>query len=576
MRDDLRHLDLTFPAIPVSAGEKPHSLRRLLYDGGSSIRADQVDQAIDEGLLGDAQQVRIELVRLSHEWINGNLAGGGSPETARRQIANLTVFVGWADKVGAALNITEVTKTYIDWTEHLLQRARVVKDLKTFTAYNQARLVGQILDGALGRVKPIIGATRLKRPPMQKPPQGSMTDKQNLHTTFAFGRLLQDICDGIPLSALWGGILVRIPLQQGGEIEFKSGRWSSQSEDVSDPSSVRRSSKSALAYDTDLSVNHRFRRELINLRIQAELLMFIGQTGMNLAQAARIPLSRFSYSTDIEGYKVRGYKPRRKGEVLFEIFSEYRGHFERYLEWRRELFSDAEKRLFPIMRRKGIREDCKLKFEIIKKACRNSKVTWTPPSTLRGTRVNWLLRRSGDPDITAEMAQHHERTLLTVYEVPSQQRAINEIIRFHLKNDPVLACKAQLLAVGPGECDGIPKTSPAKPETAPGPDCLRASGCLWCEHHRDIDSLDYVWALACFRHLKILELSQILPTSKESDVMHPAEHTIERLTEKLFWFRDSNKTRREWVEESLARVEEEYYHDNWSYLIEAMEGASKC
>jgi hypothetical protein len=323
-------------------------------------------------------------------------------------------------------------------------------------------------------------------------------------------------------------------------------------------------------------VNHSFRRDLINLRIQAELLMFIGQTGMNLAQAAQIPLSRFNYSSDIDGYKVRDYKPRRKGEVLFEIFSEYRSHFERYLEWRRELFNDAEKRLFPLMRRNGVREDSKITFAYIKTACRNTRVTWTPPSTLRGTRVNWLLRRSGDPDMTAEMAQHHERTLLDVYEVPSQQRAVSEIIQFHLQNDPALACKTLLLAVGPGECDGIPKTSPAKPETAPGPDCLRASGCLWCEHHRDIDSLDYVWALACFRHIKILELSQILPTSKESKVMHPAEHTIEKLSEKLLWFRDSNKTRREWVEESLARVEEGYYHDNWSYLIEAMEGPTKC
>lgn len=576
MPDDLRNLDLTFPSIPVGGKETPYSLKRLLYKGGASIRADQADQTIDGGLLGDVQQDRIDLIRLAHEYINGNLTGGGSPETARRQITELTVFFDWADTFGAALNISEVTKTYIDWTEHLLQRIRVVKDLKPLTAYNQAKLVGQILDGVLGRAKPIIVATRLKRSPVRKTPQGSTADKQNLQATFSFGQLIQDICDGIPLSAIWGGLLVRIPLQQGGEIEFKSCGWKPRPEDGGDPSSVRRPSKSVRAYDTDLSVNHRFRRDLINLRIQAELLMFIGQTGMNLTQAAQIPLSRFNYSSDIDGYKVRDYKPRRKGEVLFEIFSEYRGHFERYIEWRKELFTDAEKRLFPIMRRNGIREDRRIKFTTIKKACKNSTVTWTPPSTLRGTRVNWLLRRSGDPDITAEMVQHHKQTLLDVYEVPSQQRAVSEIIRFHLQNDPALACKTLLLAVGPGECDGIPKMSLAKPKSAPGPDCLRASGCLWCEHHRDIDSLDYVWSLACFRHLKILELSQVLPTSKENKVMHPAEHTIQKLSEKLLWFRHSNRTRREWVEESLARVEEGYYQDNWSYLIEAMEGPSKC
>jgi len=575
MHDDLRHLDLTFPAIPVGGKETPPSLRRLLYKGGASIRKDQADQAIEDGSFGDVQRDRFHLIRLAHEFINGNLAGGGSPETARRQIANLTIFFSWADTSGAALNIAEVTKTYIDWTEYLLRRVVTTKEIKRLTAHHQARLVGQILDGVLLRTKPISSATRLKRSPGRKPPQGTQADKQNLHATFAFGRLLQDICDGTPLSAIWGKFLVRIPLQQGGEIEFSPNGRKPRPQHERDPSSVRRSSKSALAYDADRSINHRFRRDLINLRIHAELLMFIGQTGMNLAQALRIPLSRFSYSSDIDSYKVREYKPRRMGEVLFEIFSEYRAHFERYLEWRRELFPAPQTRLFPIIRGKGVREDRKITFHAIKSTCRKSRVTWIPPSTLRGTRVNWLLRRSGDPDMTAEMAQHQKRTLLNVYEKPCQQRAISEIIRFHLRNDPALAEKALLLAVAPGECDGMPETSLEKPQTAPEPDCLRPSGCLWCEHHRDIDSLDYVWSLACFRHLKILELSRILPMKKESKVIHPVEHAIQRLGEKLFWFRDSNKKRRDWVEESLARVEEGYYHDNWSYLIEAIEGPSE-
>jgi hypothetical protein len=403
-------------------------------------------------------------------------------------------------------------------------------------------MIGQILDGVLGRAKPIARATRLRRPAGRKSPQGAETDKQNLDATFAFGRLLQDLCDGTPLSIVRGAPVVRTALQQGGE--------------------------------TDRSMDHGFRRKLINLRIQAELLMFIGQTGMNLTQASNIPLRSFNYSSDIDGYKVREYKPRRKGEVLFEIFSEYRGHFERYLEWRRELVPDSEKRLFPLFRRSGTRANQKIKWQSIKGACKKSGVTWTPPRILRGTRVNWLLRRSGDPDMTAEMAQHHKQTLLSVYETPSLQRAVNEITRFHLSNDPALADKAVLLAVAPGDCNGTPKTSPSKPQTAPEADCLRPSGCLWCEHHRDIDSLDYVWSLACFRHLKIIELSQI-PSKKESKASHPAEHAIERLGAKLSWFRESNAKRREWVDESLARVEEGNYHDQWSYLIEAMEGPSK-
>jgi hypothetical protein len=424
----------------------------------------------------------------------------------------------------------------------------------------------------LGRAKPIVRATRLRCHHKGKTPQGAKSDKQNLQATFAFGRLLQDICDGTSLSIIWTARQITIPLQQGGQIDINRFGRGLLPENKRHPSSIRESNRLAKAYESVRSLNHRFRRELVNLRIQAELLMFISQTGMNLAQAAKLQLRRFSYSSDIDGYKVREYKPRRKGEVLFEIFSEYRGHFERYLEWRRELFDDTDGRIFPLLRKNETREDANTRFGYIKAVCEKSGVTWMAPSLLRGTRVNWLLRRSGDADITAEMAQHHKRTLLEVYEIPSQQRAVSEIMRFHLHNDPALSCRALLLAVAPGECDGTPVTSASKPRAAPEPDCLRPSGCLWCEHHRDIDSLDYVWSLASFRHLKILELSQIFPITKESESISPAEYAIQRLSEKLFWFRESNTKRREWVEESLMRVEEGHYHDQWSYLIAAIEG----
>jgi hypothetical protein len=43
----------------------------------------------------------------------------------------------------------------------------------------------------------------------------------------------------------------------------------------------------------------------------------------------------------------------------------------------------------------------------------------------------------------------------------------------------------------------------------------------------------------------------------------------------LTWFQRSNDTRREWVEEALARVDEGYYHEQWAYLIAPFEGQSK-
>lgn len=575
MRDELRLPDLTLSAIPVGGKETPYDLKRLLYKGGASCRVDQADQAIQNGLLGHIQKDRVELVRAIREFIHTDLIAGGSSETARTKIEQLVYFFAWADRTNAALNFDKVINSYLLWTEHLLHRVQVLRELKQRTACHQGRLVGQLLDGALERLTPIIRSTRLKAPSNKKIPQGTNAEKQNLSETFAFGHLLQDICDGTPLSVIWGSKIVKIPLRQGGTLEIKAYGLLAANDNRRVPGNVRRSQKASLAYSSNRSLDHRFRRDIINRRIQAELLMFIGQTGMNLTQAQNLKLSRFSYSSDIDGYKVREYKSRRKGEVLFEIFSEYRNHFERYLHWRRELFPTTENRVFPIIRNPAVREDRNIKFASIRAACKKTKVNWISASALRGTRVNWLLRRSGDPTIAAEMAQHHKRTLLNIYEKPSLQRAISEITQFHLRSDPALSNNSILFSVAPGECDGRPELSLERPSSSAEPDCVQPSGCLWCSHHRDIDSFDYVWSLACFRHLKILELSKQPSSSIKDEVISPTEHVLQRLSAKLSWFRESNAERREWVEESLARVDEGYFHDQWGYLIESVERVSR-
>ncbi|TXH36692.1 MAG: site-specific integrase [Burkholderiaceae bacterium] len=568
MHDDLRGRSLTFPTLPLGDRQTPPDLTRLLYKGGASVRKDEVAEAIQQGQLGGVLPERVDLVVAVHEHLAAALARGGQPSTVTAQIRNITAFFAWAEKRGATLSIAEVQRVYVDWSEHLLHRITVIKDLKLRSAHGMLSSVGPILNGVLGRSASMLRLTRVRPYKRRKPPRGAKADKQNLEATFAFGRLLQAICDGLGEAVIRGPRPVRIPLQDGVEFVPFTGRRPSLAEEERRSDSVRVTAERDLAYANDTSLKSR--APLINLRIEAELLMFIGQTAMNLAQAQGLAFRHFNFSSSIDGYQVRSYKHRRGGEVLFEIYSEYRSHFERYLAWRRSLFPGS-KQLFPFIRN-GAHESAVLAFVSLKRACNEAGVPWVPPSALRNTRVNWLLRRSGDPELTADMAQHHQRTLLNDYERPSQQRAIVEVTRFWRRNDPALAGLNPEESVAPGECDGIPQASPLKPASAPEADCQNPSGCLWCYHHRDIDTLDYVWSLACFRHLKILESSRYCPPTKERRDPHPADHAIKRLSEKLAWFRDSNAKRRGWVEEALARVEEGRYHDQWAYLIEDMEG----
>ena len=316
------------------------------------------------------------------------------------------------------------------------------------------------------------------------------------------------------------------------------------------------------------------RYPLVNLRLVAELLVFIAQTGMNLSQAHQLRRTQFSYKSTIDGYQVRDYKHRRQGEVLFEIFAAYKAHFDRYLVWRDTVFAnESTDRLFPFVRRFGAATSTppdfgRFKYEI----CERAGVPFIGPQKLRSARVNWLLRYSKDPDLTAEHAQHTKKTLLHIYAKPSLQVAKVELVQFFKKNDPSLSGDP-MLCPGSGVCDGIPSPMPGMPSEAPTPDCTYPVGCLFCEHHRDIDSADYVWSVATLRHLNTVILQRFPPIANgKADSARPVELAIEVLTVKLQWFEESNKKRKAWVEEAMEKVAESDFHTHWRYLVESAEG----
>jgi hypothetical protein len=579
MLNDIKLPDLTFPEVKLGERETPWNLAPLLFRDGAATHTRRVAERITNGSLGAPQFERIPLVTKIHESINGKLVSGGSFYSANASINNFRYMFTWAERTGAQITLDSVEKVYLAWTDSLVHRQQVVKDLVQCSAYSKASVVGNILDDVLQRPFPLITMTRLRVPNRRKRARTIKAEKQNLADTFEFGHFLQDICDALPFNVVLRGALpVHIPLRRGGELIEWSGytNWKSvlhhRANPLTDqtPGKQRRAQRKCLArfeaWESDGTL--RTRRSLANKRSEAELLLFIGQTGMNFTQAHRLKLAHFSYASHLDGYVVRDRKGRRGGDVLFEIYREYKPHFERYLDWRRQLFPDSDD-LFPLEVEPG-RAFLKLPQFGLRYTCESIGLAFVSPRKLRNTRVNWLLRRTGDPDLTAAMAQHSKETLLEVYEQPSQQRAMTEVTHFWAQHDPSLSAAS----AGPGECDGNPVPLKDLPKEVLMPDCIRPSGCLWCEHHRDIDSHDYVWSLACFRHLKIIEVSVWTPPKGQARESHPAQLVVNRITDKLRWFRDSNQRRQEWVDEALARVEEGNYHPDWRRRINAMEGTA--
>jgi len=569
--DDGSIPNLAFPGLKHGRRTIPLDLLPLLYLGGASARAEKVAQMIASGDLGNPLRERIDLVTKIHEEIDFSLKSGGATSSTIVRIRYLRDFFSFADSADYSLNIDTVLSVYVNWTDHLIHRFRTIKDLEQLSAYNYGITVGTLLDKIFERESPILLTTRLKSPRRKKGALSVAKDKQSLQKTFAFGYMLLDLMDGLSLDSLWGELPVRIPLRTGQELVEWSWLVSPlhlkpKPDTAQGRAQQKRREKARARFISDRTLNTRF--PLANLRVEAELLFFISQTGMNLAQAHQIKLRHFSYTSTLDGYLVRDYKHRRQGEVLFEIYAEYKAIFERYLAWRNAVFpNDSDGALFPLIRKGGRAEDKAPNFGRIRQTCKKLEMQFILPSHLRKTRINWLLRRSGDDDMTAEMAQHSKQTLVRVYEEPSLHRAMTEVMRFWQSADPVMNPPS------PGVCNGLPLPVDIIPHGATQPDCARPSGCLWCEHHRDIDSLDYVWSISSFRYLKSLELANYHPPQRKNWPAHPALFSIERLSDKLHWFKNSNPTRKSWVDESLSRIEEGEYHPSWSNLIQSIEAS---
>ncbi|PXX46932.1 hypothetical protein DFR42_101508 [Undibacterium pigrum] len=567
--------DLTFTMVKYGATETPWDLRVLLYRGGAKGNPKTVFNQIAEGKLGRPIIDRMGLVKIIHAEITARLVGGGARETASSMIRNLRAFFSWADEFDQSLSLEVIEDTYRHWCDYLLSQVQL-KVMKNNSAYSKAQIVSIILNAVLDRAQSLILTTRLKYKKRGTRAVSVAADKQSLTDTFKFGHLCLDIINSLSYEAIFGSLPIKIQLRDGREIEHWSG--------LRDPATVvslqpkyknkhttEKVKRQRDNWEADGTLNTRY--PTINLRIMAEMMAFIGQTGMNLSQAHNLLLNQYTYSSSTDGYDVRAFKNRRHGEVLFSIYNEYREVFENYLAWRKKVFGETSSRLFPFIRTLGALETKSFSFKPLQvNICKAMGIAFVSPQKLRNTRVNWLLRRSRDPDQTAEQAQHMKETLLQVYEKPSLQVALVEIIEFWKKNDPRLV-GTEVACPAPGSCDGVPTSTSDLPPEAPKPDCSNPSGCLFCTHHRDIDSEDYVWSTASMRYLNLTILPRFhQPAKAKADSARHVQMVIDVLTSKLKWFSDSNAARKAWVEEAQEKLNEGDYHIYWRHLIESAEG----
>jgi len=555
----------TFVFSSISYGERetPWSLTQLLYRGGAGRSIRESSQLMQRGKLGPRVQKRIPMVRALHEAIDADLASGRSRFTASQRILALRKFYGWADDQDLDVTHGSAPEQYLAWTASLYANSRLRSVSYRRYLAQLASIVGHLLDEVLRLEAGLYSQCALKGSVRRGVPQ---SHKENLSATFAFGQLLFAICSTLTAETIRGPLPITIAVGSSNKLEEWSGlRRPELLKAFAEPRPrhYEKSLQRRRAWEEDNS--SRTRRPLLNLRIASELLMFIAQTGINLAQTSALHTADFSFQSYSGGYRVRRkYKHRRQGEVEFEIYKEYREHFEKYLEWHRDMLGEDERRLFPLDSSRGAPSTKPPTFASLRHRCLRIGVPFVGPQQLRRTRINWLHRYSGDTALTAEVAQHTTRTLRSSYVLPSHQRALVEIGEFHRRTEALIS------PPGPGGCV-VPAPVPIDTfdGAVPKPDCISPAGCLFCRHHRDIRTQDYVWSLATYRHLKIIELSGSIAVDRESS--HPCNAVVNVVAKKLARFSEMSPEMSRWVREADARVEEGDYHPKWDGFIRLME-----
>ena len=543
---------LEFHRLPGSRKSVHWDLGVYTYQGAAQIGRAKAPAMIRMGELGEPKLERLPVLVKLHEVIEAELERGVSPNTVRAKLKNLGTFVSWVDMRQKDLCMQTLRECYLEWCGHMTHRYRVVKDISHEGAYATVAGPAKIIGRALGYINEEPGRALLKCSTMVAPKRhkkvlSTKGDKARQEDLFAFGSALLDICNGLSHDEILRGAHMNLNFRNGSSVYLKGkGKcWISPH-----------------GKDEEIEVKQSF----VNLRIEAELLIFIAQTGMNLAQVESLRQCQYRWRSDGDELDaIRVYKGRRGGEVVFRCFREYRNHLRRYLDWLTAVgLREEEELMFPFIREFEVLRQCS--FSATKSLCARAGVSHVMPGNLRKARINWLLRRSRDPGLTAEQAAHTKETLLQVYEEPHHQSASIEIIRFHKKTDPTIRPPGSGICVG---AERGPEAIEGIPENAPEPDCISPEGCLFCIHHRDVMSSDYCWKLASHAELKKLELTKFRPPKGEKK--HPAQTVISRIQSKLEAISQGSEVRAQWVRDAKDSVRSGVVHPRWEGHVQLIE-----
>ena len=266
-----------------------------------------------------------------------------------------------------------------------------------------------------------------------------------------------------------------------------------------------RAQRAMAAANADLQ--HRSRRDRAMVAHNAFVLLFIANTGMNLAQVLELSWNA-DYEVGVERQGFRVIKGRAGNKAVhFEITAAFLPKLKRHLALRHYLLDGAAcDRLFFGLRPGLIGPPERMKdyaldhlFGLLRMIDpQQPKVT---PRQWRAAKSDWLIRNK-DPATAALVLQNSERTTLRAYAAGSESTHIHEMSDFFARianlvvNNGKPIVRGTDLAVGACALFGAPH--PVEGNVPAIPDCRRPEGCLFCDKFRvHADERDTRKLLSC-------------------------------------------------------------------------------
>jgi hypothetical protein len=545
------HLDLTY----------------FLYKGGANLHRPEAERRLLARTLGRRIARRIPFVNACYQVMSDRWEDSASFASMESDYSALSAFFEFSD--GRDIDVTpdNAKETFLAWRRDL-SGGRTDGDLAS-GAYSNLSKAGRIIALALGtHTRDFLASCNVFKP------SGGFEAKKQIDLLKAPPMVadLKNIVTSLTPQTIFGRLPLAIKFTAPDETyEHYSGLWSAEKftkdrkyRDRWEERITQERRESSLE---DTSIYRRF--PLINLRCSAEFLLFVAGSGMNMAQVIKLPLLDYRFQLFDDQYQVSGFKVRGEVEVEFAILRDYKPYFESWLKFRREMYPEdslshsQHSLLFPtiVMAKPN---SSKFNYFNVRDLLQKMGRSFVPPQDLRQVKANFFARTSDGREVEPVALQHSQKTFARHYDKTAHPKASRELTAY-FKTIP--NSKLLLLSAIKGSCSsgGAPEKLEIQDESAPEPDCLNPSGCLFCKNHKGISSLDYVWGLLSFRELKSDELSSYKRAA--SELVAEIETVLERIQQLLDAFSSQNKKQREWHELAYEKIRSGNYHPRWRGFI---------